>query len=93
MSCAGIVAFARVIEIWLLKTCLRLHGYAYPVFVRLLDRMGMPTQYLCDYWSGWVRLPRLAYGVPLDVDDPVQTALAYREQMIRFYFQHKMFCH
>ncbi|GKD94599.1 hypothetical protein Tco_1374436, partial [Tanacetum coccineum] len=21
-------------------------------------RMGTPTQYLCDYWSGWVRLPR-----------------------------------
>ncbi|GJY21597.1 folylpolyglutamate synthase isoform X8 [Tanacetum coccineum] len=21
--------------------------------------MGTPTQYLCDYWSGWVRLPRL----------------------------------
>ncbi|GJY30601.1 reverse transcriptase domain-containing protein [Tanacetum coccineum] len=20
-------------------------------------RMGTPTQYLCDYWSGWVRLP------------------------------------
>ncbi|GJX53266.1 reverse transcriptase domain-containing protein, partial [Tanacetum coccineum] len=34
--------------------------YAYPVFVRLLDRMGTPTQYLCDYWSGWVRLPRYA---------------------------------
>ncbi|GJW54749.1 hypothetical protein Tco_0098834 [Tanacetum coccineum] len=23
------------------------------------QRMGTPTQYLCDYWSGWVRLPRL----------------------------------
>ncbi|GJX93582.1 hypothetical protein Tco_0348168 [Tanacetum coccineum] len=21
-------------------------------------RMGTPAQYLCDYWSGWVRLPR-----------------------------------
>ncbi|GJT44891.1 phospholipase-like protein [Tanacetum coccineum] len=29
---------------------------------------------------------------PLGVDDPVQAALAYREKMIRFYFQHKMFC-
>ncbi|GKC00323.1 phospholipase-like protein [Tanacetum coccineum] len=37
-------------------------------------------------------LYRLAYGVPLAVDDPVQAALAYREKMIRFYFQHKMFC-
>ncbi|GJR11804.1 reverse transcriptase domain-containing protein [Tanacetum coccineum] len=26
--------------------------------------MGTPTQYLCDYWSGWVRIPRLSldYG-------------------------------
>ncbi|GJX11898.1 hypothetical protein Tco_0201757 [Tanacetum coccineum] len=23
-----------------------------------LDQMGTPTQYLCNYWSGWVRLPR-----------------------------------
>ncbi|GKA32979.1 phospholipase-like protein [Tanacetum coccineum] len=37
-------------------------------------------------------LYRLAYGVPLVVDDPVQAALADREKMIRFYFQHKMFC-
>ncbi|GJV26764.1 phospholipase-like protein [Tanacetum coccineum] len=37
-------------------------------------------------------LYRLAHGVPLAVDDPVQAALAYREKMIRFYFQHKMFC-
>ncbi|GJY84175.1 hypothetical protein Tco_0497551, partial [Tanacetum coccineum] len=34
----------------------------------------------------------LAYGVPLAVDDSVQAALAYREKMIHFYFQHKMFC-
>ncbi|GJR98233.1 phospholipase-like protein [Tanacetum coccineum] len=34
----------------------------------------------------------LAYGFPLAVDDPLQTALAYQEKMIRFYFQHKMFC-
>nr|GEY07698.1 reverse transcriptase domain-containing protein [Tanacetum cinerariifolium] len=51
-SCAGGVAFARMIEIWLLKTSLRSDGYAYSVFVDLLDRMGTPTQY-CDYWSGW----------------------------------------
>ncbi|GJU71996.1 phospholipase-like protein [Tanacetum coccineum] len=37
-------------------------------------------------------LYRLAYCIPLVVDDPVQAALAYREKMIRFYFQHKMFC-
>ncbi|GJR86235.1 putative reverse transcriptase domain-containing protein [Tanacetum coccineum] len=23
----------------------------------ITKRMGTPTQYLCDYWSGWVRLP------------------------------------
>ncbi|GJV38991.1 phospholipase-like protein [Tanacetum coccineum] len=34
----------------------------------------------------------IAYGVPLAVDDPLQTALAYREKMIHFYFQRKMFC-
>nr|GEY38887.1 phospholipase-like protein [Tanacetum cinerariifolium] len=34
----------------------------------------------------------LAYCVPLAVEDPVQAALAYREKMIHFYFQHKMFC-
>ncbi|GKA52628.1 phospholipase-like protein [Tanacetum coccineum] len=31
-------------------------------------------------------LYRLAHGVPLVVDDPVQAALAYHEKMIRFYF-------
>ncbi|GJY21444.1 hypothetical protein Tco_0394010 [Tanacetum coccineum] len=34
----------------------------------------------------------LAYGVPLAVDDPIQTALAYQEKKICFYFQHKMLC-
>nr|GEW61941.1 putative reverse transcriptase domain-containing protein [Tanacetum cinerariifolium] len=28
-------------------------GYAYQVFVRCLDQMGTPTQYFCDYGSGW----------------------------------------
>ncbi|GJU57105.1 hypothetical protein Tco_1234871 [Tanacetum coccineum] len=27
--------------------------------------MGTPTQYLCDYWSGWVRLPRFVCGLAL----------------------------
>nr|GFA56724.1 hypothetical protein [Tanacetum cinerariifolium] len=27
-------------------------GYTYPVFVRCLDKMGTPTQHLCDYGSG-----------------------------------------
>nr|GEW74224.1 ribonuclease H-like domain-containing protein [Tanacetum cinerariifolium] len=42
-SCADVVAFACVIEIWLLKTCLGSEGYAYPVFVYLLEQMGTPT--------------------------------------------------
>ncbi|GJV99697.1 putative reverse transcriptase domain-containing protein [Tanacetum coccineum] len=29
----------------------------YYVLHDCLERMGTPTQYLCDYWSGWVRLP------------------------------------
>ncbi|GKA60890.1 hypothetical protein Tco_0760297 [Tanacetum coccineum] len=28
--------------------------------------MGTPTQYLCDYWSGWVRLPRNTKDMFLD---------------------------
>ncbi|GJV23037.1 putative reverse transcriptase domain-containing protein [Tanacetum coccineum] len=27
-----------------------------------LDRMGTPTEHLCDYCSGWVRLPRFVCG-------------------------------
>ncbi|GJV46389.1 phospholipase-like protein [Tanacetum coccineum] len=36
-------------------------------------------------------LYRLANGVPLALDDPLQSALAYREKRIHFYFKHKMF--
>ncbi|GKA08170.1 putative reverse transcriptase domain-containing protein, partial [Tanacetum coccineum] len=50
-------------------------GYAYPVFVILLDRMGTPTQYLCDYWSGWVRLPSGdAKGVTIQIKKRIQEA-------------------
>ncbi|PWA56063.1 phospholipase-like protein [Artemisia annua] len=37
-------------------------------------------------------LYRLAYGIPLVMDDSIQTALAYREALIRFYFKHKICC-
>ncbi|PWA46772.1 phospholipase-like protein [Artemisia annua] len=37
-------------------------------------------------------LYRLAYGIPLVMDDSTQTALAYREALIRFYFKHKICC-
>ncbi|GKA31149.1 hypothetical protein Tco_0717454 [Tanacetum coccineum] len=37
-------------------------------------------------------LYRLANDIPLALDDPLQSALAYREKLIHFYFKHKMFC-
>nr|GEY65304.1 reverse transcriptase domain-containing protein [Tanacetum cinerariifolium] len=43
---------------------IRSDGYAYPVFVRSLDRMGTPTQYY-HYWSGWIRLPKFVCGLAL----------------------------
>nr|GEU71284.1 phospholipase-like, aminotransferase-like mobile domain protein [Tanacetum cinerariifolium] len=36
-------------------------------------------------------LYRLAHGIPLDVEDPIQTVLAYREKVINFFFDHKIF--
>ncbi|GKB34167.1 phospholipase-like, aminotransferase-like mobile domain protein, partial [Tanacetum coccineum] len=62
-----------------------------------------PTKYKISFWKadhvskqggdfGDCGVFLLTYGVPLAVNDPLQTALAYREKMIRFYFQHKMFC-
>nr|GFA06657.1 phospholipase-like protein [Tanacetum cinerariifolium] len=35
-------------------------------------------------------LYRLAHGIQLDVEDPIQTILAYREKMINFFFDHKI---
>ncbi|GJU25262.1 phospholipase-like protein [Tanacetum coccineum] len=35
---------------------------------------------------------KLAHGIPLDVEDPIQTALAYREKMIKLFFEHKIIC-
>ncbi|GJU61337.1 hypothetical protein Tco_1243172 [Tanacetum coccineum] len=52
-----------------------------------LTRLPLPCYDPCTVERKW-----LAHGVPLAVDDPVQAALAYREKMIYFYFQHKMFC-
>nr|GEV44001.1 phospholipase-like protein [Tanacetum cinerariifolium] len=37
-------------------------------------------------------LYRLAYGIPLAVEDPIQMALAYREKMVKFYFEHMIIC-
>nr|GEV47190.1 phospholipase-like, aminotransferase-like mobile domain protein [Tanacetum cinerariifolium] len=33
---------------------------------------------------------RLAHGIPLNVEDPIQTVLEYREKMINFFFDHKI---
>ncbi|GJW28061.1 phospholipase-like, aminotransferase-like mobile domain protein [Tanacetum coccineum] len=35
-------------------------------------------------------LYRLAHGILLDVEDPIQTALAYQEKMINFFFNHNI---
>ncbi|GJS02747.1 phospholipase-like protein [Tanacetum coccineum] len=43
----------------------------------------------CGVWV-CIFLYRLAHGISLDVEDPIQTALAYQERMARFYFQHKV---
>ncbi|GKA30728.1 hypothetical protein Tco_0717033 [Tanacetum coccineum] len=34
----------------------------------------------------------LANGIPLALDDPLQSALVYQEKLIHFYFKHKMLC-
>ncbi|GJW56194.1 phospholipase-like protein [Tanacetum coccineum] len=35
---------------------------------------------------------KLANSIPLALDDPLHSALAYQEKLIHFYFKHKMFC-
>nr|GEX00738.1 hypothetical protein [Tanacetum cinerariifolium] len=59
--CKGVVRFGKKG-----KLAPRSDGYAYPVFVDLLDRMGTPTQYLCDVWIGWVRLPSICVIIRAD---------------------------
>nr|GEV49038.1 potassium channel KAT3-like [Tanacetum cinerariifolium] len=63
----------------------------YKIFFRHVDHVlkqdgvfGDCCVFLCMF------LYRLAYGVPLVVDDPVQAALADHEKTIRIYFMHKM---
>ncbi|PWA42179.1 F-box domain-containing protein [Artemisia annua] len=43
----------------------------------------------CGIWA-CIFLYRLSHGISLDVGDPIQAALSYREQMARFYFKHKV---
>ena len=43
----------------------------------------------CGIWA-CIFLYRLSHGKSLDVDDPVQAAISYREQLSRFYLKHKV---
>ena len=43
----------------------------------------------CSIWV-CIFLYRLAHGKPLAVDNPIQAALAYREQMANFFLKHKV---
>ncbi|GJU52221.1 phospholipase-like protein [Tanacetum coccineum] len=43
----------------------------------------------CGVWV-CIFLYRLAHGLSLDVEDPFDVALAYREKMVHFYFSHKI---
>ena len=43
----------------------------------------------CGIWA-CIFLYRLTHGKSLDVDDPVQVALAYREHMSNFFYQHRV---
>ena len=45
----------------------------------------------CGIWA-CIFLYRLSHGKSLDVDNPVQAALAYREQMSRLFYQHRVYC-
>ena len=42
----------------------------------------------CGIWV-CIILYRLCHNQPLEVDDPLQTALAYREQMLQYFWEHK----
>ncbi|GJR01358.1 phospholipase-like protein [Tanacetum coccineum] len=43
----------------------------------------------CGVWV-CIFLYRLAQGISLDVEDPIDVALAYCEKIVRFYFSHKI---
>lgn len=42
----------------------------------------------CGVWV-CILLYRLCRGLPLEVDDPLQTALAYRERILQYFWKHK----
>lgn len=43
----------------------------------------------CGIWA-CIFLYRLSHCKSLDVEDPIQAALSYREQLARFYLKHKV---
>ncbi|GKD85738.1 ulp1 protease family, C-terminal catalytic domain-containing protein, partial [Tanacetum coccineum] len=43
----------------------------------------------CGLWV-CIFLYRLSHNIPLEVDDPISFALAYRERLIEFYWKYKM---
>ncbi|GJW53910.1 phospholipase-like protein [Tanacetum coccineum] len=63
----------------------------YSITFRYAD--GVPLQGAlygdCGIWV-CVFLYRLSYNIPLEVDDPISFALAYRKRMIEFYWKYKM---
>nr|GEW92783.1 xylulose kinase-1 [Tanacetum cinerariifolium] len=46
----------------------RSEGYVYPNIYVVIgsEWMGTPTQYLCSYWTGWVRLPSICVVIRED---------------------------
>ncbi|GJW61522.1 phospholipase-like protein [Tanacetum coccineum] len=58
--------------------------YMFPKVVRQADDYGD-----CGV-SGCIFLYRLSRNLPLIVDDPLQTALAYRERMLQYFWRHKI---
>ena len=44
----------------------------------------------CGVWV-CIFLYRLSHGISLHVDDPVDVAIAYREKMVRFYYNHRYY--
>nr|GEV41846.1 phospholipase-like protein [Tanacetum cinerariifolium] len=89
--------FEEKILVVLKETCVfekkNIDPTKYKISFKVAD--GVPKQggvfgdcgvFLCMF------LYRLANGIPLALDDPLQSALAYHEKLIHFYFKHKMFC-
>ena len=64
----------------------------YKISFRLADKVPKQAGIFgdCGVWV-CIFLYRLSHGKVLHVDDPVDVALAYREQMVRFYYSHRYY--